>query len=78
MPLVMVWMRASTMEAPPTASAPAIWLNRPGWSAVWTVTSVTARSSSTRVRTVSGAPVLSLRASGVAWRAWVSGSKLSQ
>ena len=33
MPLVSVWMRASTIEAPATASAPAIWLNRPAWSA---------------------------------------------
>jgi hypothetical protein len=32
MPLVSVWMRASTMEAPATASAPEMRLNRPGWS----------------------------------------------
>ena len=33
MPLVSVWMRASTIDAPATASAPAIRLNSPAWSA---------------------------------------------
>ncbi len=78
MPLVSVWMRASTIDAPATASAPEILLNSPAWSAQYTVTSVTARAGSGCVSTVSGALRASASRTSRAWRACVSGSNDSQ
>ncbi len=78
MPFVSVWMRASTIDAPATASAPEIRLNKPAWSAQYIVTSVTARAGSGSVSIVSGARRLSASRTSRACRACVSGSNESQ
>ena len=54
-PLRMVVIFASTTLAPAEAKAPAILEKSPGWSAVYTITSVIPRSESINVFMVSSA-----------------------
>ena len=68
----------STIEAPAMAKAPAMRLNSPAWSAVYTTTSVTARAGSGSALTVKGADRRLASRIMRAWRSILSGSNPSQ